>query len=101
MVTSMNGPAPETPGPAHRHAGGSGPVHRSGGGRLRAGDRLLGSYGEVGADRHRIAGVNQPGTARDVVEMQVAAHGKGLEAAGAVGVAELHAAVSGGGAGAV
>jgi len=24
MVTSMNGPAPETPGPAHRHAGGAG-----------------------------------------------------------------------------
>jgi hypothetical protein len=33
--------------------------------------------------------------------MQVAAHGKGLEAAGAVGVAELHSAVAGGGAGAV
>src|SRR5215472_9151548 len=67
---------------------------------LRAGDRLSWAQRERAADRQRVVVVPQACAARDVVEVQVAAGGEDLEAAGAVGVAEPHMAVGGGGAGA-
>src|SRR5215471_13167490 len=65
---------------------------------LRAGDRLSWAQRERAADRQRVVVVPQACAARDVVEVQVAADGEDLEAAGAVGVAEPHMAVGGGGA---
>src|SRR6516162_2036932 len=62
----------------------------------RAGDRLRWAHGEGGAEGCWVATDNQARTAPDV-EVQVAAGGEELEAAGAVSVAELDDAIVGGG----
>src|SRR5262249_3715726 len=76
-------------------------IWRPGAPASRAGDRLFRAHGELAADGGWVSGSEQPGTAAEVVEVQVPAVREHRERGGAGGVGESDDAIAGRTAGAV
>jgi hypothetical protein len=78
MVTSMNGPAPAIPGPAHRHAADRPATAAPAGPHVPDGLVIacLGLRVKVALIVSGSPVFEQPGTAGHIVEVQVTAHGE-------------------------